>query len=221
MRKEKGIVHILLLFFVAAIAIGGWWLWKKYPIIKYEYLVEQCISKGGSIGESYPPTCIYSDVEEMDYSEWVTYTNEQFGFSFQYPPELYLDLGNKTPPALLFKDQQDKPRATQTELGIVIRPNTSLDQEVKNFTESMTLILETRERQGIEGGAELLEPEEIQTNGKRAYQVKSVDEGSMQISTFMEHNNNVFNFVLISPFEYNKEYEITYNQILSTFEFTE
>lgn len=89
--------HFFIFFtilFLAVFSIAGYFGYQNLPAVKVDRLIKDCLSRGGALGESYPPQCFTPTptitttlTPTPDTTNWKTYTNPTTSISFKYPPE--------------------------------------------------------------------------------------------------------------------------------------
>lgn len=114
--NPKGLIPIVIVVVIAIISAtlvgAAWWYDKNGGTVGNAGDIaisnfEQCATAGYPIMESYPRKCVVkgitfseilgmntniesntnSDTSTVDTSDWQTYTNSKYGFTFQYPAD--------------------------------------------------------------------------------------------------------------------------------------
>ena len=213
MTNQKGFAHFLVLVIVLAVILAGGWFYARYNIPKsdspdkyYVANIKRCPlifytcpeeyqhftdNKGCGCEMSSPTTY------EAEVSDWNTYRNEEYGFSFRYPENIYQvdDRANLESPPKVFLTLDPN---ESTPRGISILEDTSMDQQVNEMKEVLVqndnLIKETKTKVGGVDGVLL------------HYRDPLLETETTIV--FVEHNQYAYRFDWIE------------DQILSTFEFT-
>lgn len=92
--KSKRLVIAITIIGLIILSTGAYWAFFNFPRVAYNKMVADCISKGGAIGESYPPTCVHPSEAPDPTADWETYevirgsTNTPFGIQYKLPPQI-------------------------------------------------------------------------------------------------------------------------------------
>lgn len=90
-RLKKSLLPITLIILgVGLLGVGAYFIYQNLPEVKIARIIKNCLARGGSLGESYPPRCILaSPTPPTDTTaNWKTYTNNRYELSFKYPPNI-------------------------------------------------------------------------------------------------------------------------------------
>src|SRR3989344_240825 len=83
------------ILFLAVFLVAGYFGYQNLPAVKVDRLIKDCMSRGGSLGESYPPQCFTSTPTPTQFADlttnWKIYSNEDLGIMFKHPTELKED----------------------------------------------------------------------------------------------------------------------------------
>jgi len=83
------------ILFLAVFLVAGYFGYQNLPAVKVDRLIKDCLSRGGALGESYPPQCFTSTPTPTQFADlttnWKIYSNEDLGIMFKHPTELKED----------------------------------------------------------------------------------------------------------------------------------
>ncbi|MBI2326206.1 hypothetical protein HYU91_02345 [Candidatus Collierbacteria bacterium] len=132
------------ILFLAVFSVAGYFGYQNLPAVKVDRLIKDCLSRGGSIGESYPPQCFTPTPTPTQFADptanWKLYTDIQNRYSVKYPENFkitdYAEGNYKGIAMALIGESQKASGRTETELsdGIVVKtiiindPKKSIEQ---------------------------------------------------------------------------------------------
>lgn len=98
--KSKRSVIFAIVVGLLVLSAGAALAFFYLPKLAYNKQVKDCVSKGGTVGESYPPTCITPIPEESadPTADWEIYSFPEYGYSFALPTGYEISQ-NKTAPS--------------------------------------------------------------------------------------------------------------------------
>jgi len=86
---------LFTILFLAVFSVVGYFGYKNLPAVKVDRLIKDCLSRGGALGESYPPQCFTPTPTPTQFADpttnWKIYSNEDLGIMFKHPTELKED----------------------------------------------------------------------------------------------------------------------------------
>ncbi len=93
--------HIFFtILFLVVFSIAGYFGYQNLPAVKVDRLIKDCLSRGGALGESYPPQCFTPTPTPTQFADptanWQTYTNTTIAASIKYPTEWVYKEGQKS-----------------------------------------------------------------------------------------------------------------------------
>lgn len=203
--NQKGLAPILIVVLIAALAAGGYFIYK----LPRTSVTPPTPQTTPAPSPTPSPSPALTDTEEI--SNWKTYTNTRYGYSFKYPQDLYL----KTPSAVentvtfLFEKYRGQTLIDQPEFGI------SASTDGKPLEELVNSIKAIAKQTG-----QVVSFQEIKLEGERAYRNENIikDNPMSNITTLVNHNNISYKITLFYS-EMTEKQKSLYDQILSTFRF--
>lgn len=211
-KKSKGLVFLLIFFFILVLVLGSYYLYQKF--LSQKSTVNPPIPAEPTIEATVPtPTTDPT-------ADWKTYTNTKYKFSFKYPSEVFFQ--GKTDSDYIFLES-DKNfvmplggwDSQPTDIEI------SIDQNSKNltFSEKVNSIKKLLDNTSVsESEIALSSSIGKQISGQGASETPLQESRWIFIILKIP---NINKFVDISLIESGKFNINTFNQILSTFKFTE
>ena len=110
-RNQKGFAHFLVLVIVIAVVLAGGWFYSTYKLPKsdspdkyYVANIKKCHLMFYTCPEGYQNftdnkgcgcEMISPAINDVEVSDWDTYTNEEYGYSVKHPPTVEpIDIAN-------------------------------------------------------------------------------------------------------------------------------
>ena len=219
------------ILFLAVFSVVGYFGYKNLPAVKVDRIIKDCLSRGGALGESYPPQCFTPtptpSLSADPTSSWKTYNNEFWGISFRYPdfnatccgisgattgnPVMLITLADNT----TVVPNTDAPFDGIALYGIPNNGNLTLDQYVEK--EKAIFLADFK---SMADPGKVNQGKTIKTTiaGQPALVLTNYSWDGIT-RTYFKTNANSFIFE-ISKKEKSPNHFVSYDQILSTFKFT-
>ena len=200
--RQKGFSPLIIILVIAILGVVGYFAYKNY------------ISPKGTILGPYSPSPIDTATPNLT-ANWKTYTNDTYGFSFEYPGDYsYSESPQKD--SAYFAPNQYK-TSDITALPVITFAMLQFPDSVNNLQDELNQIK-------ISDPNEIQNVKNIVVNGSQAIQFNELRGNELDTQILLKTKINGNSIFLIKLTDYDKADNNmlrVYSQILSTFKFTQ
>ena len=210
------------ILFLAVFSVAGYFGYQNLPAVKVDRLIKDCLSRGGSIGESYPPQCFTPTPTPTQFANptanWKTYTDNGYFYQIQYPKDWKINKGGESKDPNL--------------LHYVLLTGMGLSENKNNYiTVDILIRIQKKVNDCYETSIKCYLPSEmkkVQVEGLNGLRVESYlpaeggfDTSQKLVIVIFEKNELTYNISMQYMVNQTKAFLEIFDQILSTFKFVE
>lgn len=217
--NQKGFAPILIMILIAVV-VGGYFIYTNYSQYRTKPTVPSptpSASPPASSDASPAPTV----TDET--ANWKTYIERSGGFSLRYPPDWKVLPGanNNLEPALIISSPVATPTQETGPTDADSKYYLTLSYKTESKTPKQVIDERVKKEQSYQPSFKLTERKSIKIDGIDGEWAVEFPSPSPAVDIYINHNNKLYH-ILFYPYvpSTNKHMHI-FNQILSTFKFTQ